>query len=28
MADQELLNYIKQNLERGKTKEQIWEELK
>lgn len=28
MANQEILNYIKQNLERGITKEQIWEELK
>ena len=28
MANQEILNYIKQNLEKGITKEQIWEELK
>ncbi|RLC34648.1 MAG: hypothetical protein DRZ76_02340 [Candidatus Nealsonbacteria bacterium] len=28
MANQELLNYIKQSLERGLTKEQIWEELR
>ena len=28
MLNQELLDYIKQNLEKGKTKEQIWEELK
>lgn len=28
MANQKILHYIKQNLEKGKTKEQIWEELK
>ena len=26
--NQELLNYIRQDLEKGKSKEQIWEELK
>lgn len=28
MADQKLLNYIKENLEKGETKEQIWGDLK
>ena len=28
MANQKLINYIKQSLEKGNSQEQIWEELK